>query len=52
MNRREAVQHISLLLGGTVVGSTFFLNGCKSGSDKEVDTGKEKAAFNDRGMYC
>ena len=30
MNRREAVQHISLLLGGTIVGSTFFLSGCKT----------------------
>jgi hypothetical protein len=39
MNRREAVQHISLLLGGTVVGSTFFLNGCKS------NTEDKKAAF-------
>jgi hypothetical protein len=38
MNRREAVQHISLLLGGTIVGSTFFLNGCKNESDK---SGKE-----------
>ncbi|MEO6455228.1 MAG: gluconate 2-dehydrogenase subunit 3 family protein [Ginsengibacter sp.] len=36
MNRREAVQHISLLLGGTIVGSTFFLNGCKSNTDTKV----------------
>ena len=36
MNRREAVQHISLLLGGTIAGSTFFLNGCKSGNEKKV----------------
>lgn len=40
MNRREAVQHISLLLGGSIVGSTFFLNGCKSEPGKE-----KKAAF-------
>lgn len=38
MNRREAVQHISLLLGGTIVGSTFFLNGCKSNTET---SGKE-----------
>ena len=30
MNRREAVQYISLLLGGTLVGSNVFLSGCKS----------------------
>ena len=30
MNRREAVQYISLLLGGTIIGSNYFLEGCKS----------------------
>ena len=30
MNRREAVQYISLLLGGTIIGSNYFLSGCKS----------------------
>ena len=30
MKRREAVQYISLLLGGTIVGSQYFLEGCKS----------------------
>lgn len=30
MNRREAVQYISLLLGGTLVGGNVFLSGCKS----------------------
>lgn len=30
MNRREAVQYISLLVGGTIVGSHYFLEGCKS----------------------
>jgi len=30
MNRREAVQYISLLLGGTIAGSHYFLSGCKS----------------------
>ena len=30
MNRREAVQYISLLLGGTIVGGNVFLTGCKS----------------------
>lgn len=30
MDRREAVKYISMLMGGTVVGSSFFLSGCKS----------------------
>lgn len=30
MNRRDAVQYISLLLGGTLVGSNVFLSGCTS----------------------
>lgn len=30
MQRREAVQYISLLLGGTIIGSNYFLEGCKS----------------------
>jgi hypothetical protein len=30
MDRREAVQYISLLLGGTIVGGNSFLVGCKS----------------------
>ena len=30
MNRREAVQNISLLLGGTLVGMNAFLTGCKT----------------------
>jgi hypothetical protein len=30
MDRREAVQYISLLLGGTIVGGNSFLMGCKS----------------------
>ena len=30
MNRRDAVQYISLLLGGTIVGGNVFLSGCKT----------------------
>ncbi len=30
MKRREAVQYISLLIGGTLVGGSAFLSGCKS----------------------
>lgn len=30
MDRREALQSISLLLGGTIIGSSSFLTGCKT----------------------
>lgn len=33
MNRRDALSRVALLLGGTVVGGTLFLEGCKQ-SDK------------------
>ncbi|MEO9020833.1 MAG: gluconate 2-dehydrogenase subunit 3 family protein [Ginsengibacter sp.] len=36
MNRREAVQYISLLLGGTLVGGNAFLSGCKSATGVSV----------------
>lgn len=35
MQRREAIQYISLLLGGTIVGANSFLTGCKT-SDKKT----------------
>src|SRR6185295_18908843 len=35
MNRREALSAVSMLLGGTVVGSTLFLEGCAP-SEKKV----------------
>ena len=47
MNRREAVEHISLLLGGTIVGSTFFLNGCKSDTGKEIAFTENDIAYLD-----
>jgi len=34
MDRREAVKYISILLGGTVVGSSAILNGCRSNDEK------------------
>ena len=34
MNRREAVQNITLLLGGTLVGMNAFLTGCKTNTGK------------------
>jgi hypothetical protein len=36
MNRREAVQQISLLLGGSVLGANAFITGCNTESNKPV----------------
>ena len=46
MNRREAVQHVALLLGGTVLGANAFLTGCKT-SDKKVAFTNDDVAFLD-----
>lgn len=45
MNRREAVQHISLLLGGSVLGANAFLTGCNTQNSKNVDFSAEDVAF-------
>jgi hypothetical protein len=45
MDRKEAVQYISLLLGGTLVGANSFLSGCKS-DDKQLFS-KDDQAFLD-----
>jgi len=34
MNRKKALSHIGLILGGTIVGSQAFLTGCSNGPDK------------------
>jgi hypothetical protein len=47
MNRRDAIEHISLLLGGTIVGSTFFLNGCKSNTATEAAFSTDDIAYLD-----
>ena len=47
MNRRDAIEQISLLFGGTVVGSTFFLNGCKSNPAKEGAFSTDDVAYLD-----
>jgi hypothetical protein len=36
MNRRDAVQHIALLLGGSIVGANAFLTGCKTTGEKKA----------------
>lgn len=50
MNRREALNQVALLLGGTIVGGTVFLEGCKT-ADKKMAVGlpltKEQIAFLD-----
>ncbi len=33
MNRREALSSVALLLGGTIIGSSAFLSGCKANPD-------------------
>jgi hypothetical protein len=40
MNRREAISAVSVLLGGTIVGSNFLLSGCKN-----AETSVESLAF-------
>lgn len=47
MNRREAVQHISLLLGGTILGANAFLIGCNTASDKKVAFSADDVDFLD-----
>ncbi len=50
MNRREAISAVSILLGGTIVGSNLFLTGCKNPETKAGDQlifDKEKIAFLD-----
>jgi hypothetical protein len=47
MDRREAVQYISLLLGGTLVGGTAFLSGCKSDTGISMTFTPEDVAYLD-----
>jgi len=38
MDRREAITHVSWILGGTIIGSSIFLEtGCKTSSEKAVE---------------
>lgn len=50
MNRREAISAVSILLGGTLVGSNLFLSGCKNPDTKVNETlsfDKDKIALLD-----
>jgi hypothetical protein len=42
MNRRDALYHVSLLFGGSVVGANLFLQGCGSATEGEASS-QEKA---------
>jgi hypothetical protein len=37
MDRREAINRVALLFGGTVIGAEFFLSGCSNGSSVDTD---------------
>ncbi|MBW7841009.1 MAG: gluconate 2-dehydrogenase subunit 3 family protein [Chitinophagaceae bacterium] len=47
MDRREAIRSISLLLGGTVVGGTYFLTGCRANETTTLTFTKDDVAFLD-----
>ena len=47
MERREAVKYISVLLGGTLVGGSAFLSGCKSTTGKDQQWATEDIAYLD-----
>jgi hypothetical protein len=50
MNRRDALSRVALLLGGAVIGSEFFLSGCKNTEKKDsasANFSKDDIAFLD-----
>jgi glucoside 3-dehydrogenase (cytochrome c) hitch-hiker subunit len=47
MQRREAVQYISILLGGSIIGANYFLEGCKSKTGISTEFTPETIAFLD-----
>ena len=47
MNRREAVQYISILMGGTLIGSNYFLAGCKSNTGVSMTFTPDDIAYLD-----
>lgn len=47
MDRRDAVKYISMLLGGTVAGSSFFIAGCKSGDKASMQFTEADVIFLD-----
>ncbi len=49
MDRREAVQHITLLLGGTILGAEVFLSGCKTNGNNGTFSQKNIDLLNEIG---
>ncbi|MBD0294184.1 MAG: gluconate 2-dehydrogenase subunit 3 family protein [Flavisolibacter sp.] len=47
MNRRDAVQHLALLLGGSLVGANAFLTGCKTHTGKDQAWDADDIAYLD-----
>jgi len=37
MNRREAIQRVAMLMGGTVIGASLFLEGCQRSASKDIE---------------
>ena len=37
MNRREALQRVAMILGGSIVGANLFLEGCTRSATKTVE---------------
>ncbi len=46
MNRREALQRVAMLIGGSVIGANLFLEGCTRPASKDVATLFEKDRMN------
>src|ERR1700761_1010394 len=46
MNRREAIERVAILMGGTVIGAEFFISGCKR-NPKQVNSlfNEDQVAF-------
>lgn len=44
MNRREALQRVAMLIGGSVIGANLFLEGCTRSASKDVAALFEKPA--------
>ncbi len=48
MNRRDALSRVAILMGGAVIGTEFFLSGCKNPAKKtSADFSKDDIAFLD-----
>ncbi|PRD56322.1 gluconate 2-dehydrogenase subunit 3 family protein [Sphingobacterium gobiense] len=46
MNRREAIQRVAMLIGGSVIGANLFLEGCTRSASKDVAVLFEKDKMN------